>query len=374
MLTRKCKWIGTVVTLEKHVAKCEFSLLPCPKECKDRKKKVRCFMRKDLNEHLKSCLRRDYKCEYCGEKGTYTFITRNHDKIYLKKILPCPNAECTDTMQRHRIEKHVTKCEYTMTPCKFKRIGCKTELKRKDIAAHEEDDKLHLHMAINMTAVLEKESKDQTAKLEEELEVTKDKVADLEEELDGAKDEVADLKEELDTAKDKVADLEEELEDIKDKIKNKPQLKFRFTDYQRRKIYNEHVNSPSYHTSINGGYCMALQVYANGCGKGQGTHVSVFARFLQGIYNAELKWPFEGKVTFTLLNQLEDKNHHQVTSNITRGNNAQAGGVPWGHLQFIPQAKLGYDSVKNTQYLKDDTLHFRMSVELPQHNKPWLQI
>ena len=30
---------------------------------------------------------------------------------------------------------------------------------------------------------------------------------------------------------------------------------------------------------------------------------------------------------------------------------------------FIPQSALGYDAVNNSQYLKDDTLYFRMSVE-----------
>ena len=29
-----CTWVGTVGTLEKHVATCKFTLLPCPKECR----------------------------------------------------------------------------------------------------------------------------------------------------------------------------------------------------------------------------------------------------------------------------------------------------------------------------------------------------
>ena len=35
-----------------------------------------------------------------------------------------------------------------MIPCKYKGIGCDTELKREDMAAHEQDDKLHLHMSL----------------------------------------------------------------------------------------------------------------------------------------------------------------------------------------------------------------------------------
>ena len=33
---------------------------------------------------------------------------------------------------------------------------------------------------------------------------------------------------------------------------------------------------------------------------------------------------------------------------------------------------LGYDAKKNTQYLKDDTLYFRVSVAVADH-KPWLE-
>ena len=92
------------------------------------------------------------------------------------------------------------------------------------MAAHEEDDKLHLHMAINMTA-----------KLEKELQDTKDRTTKLEKKL----------------------------------------LKFKFMDYQERKDQDERVVSPSYYTSPNG-YHMALSVYANGSGTAKGTRVSVY--------------------------------------------------------------------------------------------------
>ena len=74
-----------------------------------------------------------------------------------------------------------------------------------------------------------------------------------------------------------------------------------------------------------------------------------------------------------LLNQLEDKNHHQKIATLTAASNIQVGDRDtWGYAQFIPHSALDYDAVKNTQYLKDDTLYFRMSVE-PADHKPWLQ-
>ena len=53
-------WIGAVATLERHVATCKFILFSCPKQCK---KTVKCFMRKDLDKHLKEdCPNRDHTC------------------------------------------------------------------------------------------------------------------------------------------------------------------------------------------------------------------------------------------------------------------------------------------------------------------------
>ena len=293
---------------------CEFALVPCPKECKDKKKKVKLFVRNDLDKHLKEdCRNRDFTCKHCGEKGTYASITNIHFQKCLKKPVPCPNG-CSSIMERQHVSEHVaTECELTVIACKYKRLGCDRELKRKDMAAHEEDDKLHLRMAM-----------DTTVKLKEQ-----------------------------------------------DALKNGEPLKFKLTNYQEKKENSDSVQSPSYYTSPNG-YHVALQVYANGEGTGEGTHVSVYAPILKGKYDDHLKWPFNGKIIFTLLNQLEDKNHHQGTTKLTAEHNTQAGGPAWGKGKFIPHSALDYDAVKNTQYLKDDTLYFRMSVE-PADHKPWLQ-
>ena len=117
---------------------------------------------------------------------------------------------------------------------------------------------------------------------------------------------------------------------------------------------------------------MGIQLHANGFNTGKGTHVSVYAEFLKGRYDTEVKWPFTGEITFTLLNQLENKNHHQGTLEVTAADNIRAGGPGRGYHEFIAHSELGYDPVKNTQYLKDDTLYFKMSVRVADH-KYWLE-
>ena len=72
---------------------------------------------------------------------------------------------------------------------------------------------------------------------------------------------------------------------------------------------------------------MALRVDVNRSDASEGTHVTVSTPILKGEYDAKLKWPFLGKVTFTLLNQLEDKNHHTRVVTLDTANNAIAGDI-----------------------------------------------
>lgn len=148
----ECKWEGTVSALEAHVVTCEFALVPCPNRCKGQNGRIKLITKKAVAEHLeKACPNRDYECVYCGEKGMYAGIDI-HDVICEKKTLPCPNAECTDTIERQGIKRHLEECIYTEVPCKYQRLGCIVKMKRSDITVHEDDDRLHLHMALDTIA------------------------------------------------------------------------------------------------------------------------------------------------------------------------------------------------------------------------------
>ena len=317
---RGCEWVGTVGTIEKHVTTCGFTLVPCPKQCKDDNNEVKCFTRKEVDEHLKNdCPNRDYECQSkCGEKGTYAYVTEIHDKTCTMKILPCPNDGCLIEIQRQQVSEHISKCPHTVIPCKYKGIGCDTELKREDMAAHEQDDKLHLHMALE--AVISQQAA-------------------------------------IDSLQASVKALQF------DKLLSDSRT-FRLSEYRKKKEANESFEFPPFYTHPNG-YHIALIVDANGNDDGEGTHVSVGALILKGEYDAKLKWPFLGKVTFTLLNQLEDENHcTKMTIFDTEKFAIAADNIAWGHVNFISHSALSRDPVKNTQYLKNDTLYFRMEVEI----------
>ena len=152
-------------------------------------------------------------------------------------------------------------------------------------------------------------------------------------------------------------------------LKNNEPIIFKVTNF---KTWNEsqlYIPSSSFYTS-SCGYHMCIRIYANGTGNGEGTHVSVFTELLEGRYDNQLHWPFVGTVTYELLNQLGDDNHHRMVSTFIASSNVRVGGNR-GYYQFLPHSSLGHNPATNTQYLLDDTLYFRVSVNVDNH-KPWL--
>ena len=124
---------------------------------------------------------------------------------------------------------------------------------------------------------------------------------------------------------------------------------------------------------------MVVSGLENGNGDGKGTHVSVFATMMRGENDDHLPWPFTGTVTFELLNQLEDKNHHsekitflrdnEASQRVTEGEKATSG---YGYQSYLPHHSLGYNAAKRCQYLKDDCLYFKVTVDARTTSKPWL--
>ncbi len=100
---------------------------------------------------------------------------------------------------------------------------------------------------------------------------------------------------------------------------------------------------------------MCVNIYLNGYGSCIGTHVTVYARLLEGSYDVSRSWPFLGTVTH--LSMTRTVNLDIVMT-----------------LMNIPNSSLTLHSFmiqSTTQYLKNDTLYFRVSVQV-RDSKPWL--
>ena len=152
-------------------------------------------------------------------------------------------------------------------------------------------------------------------------------------------------------------------------LKNNEPIIFKVTNFNTWKCSQFTVTSSFFYTT-SCGYRICISIDANGCGYGKGTHVSVFTTLLEGRYDNQLHWPFLGTVTYELLNQLRDDNHHRMVSTFIASSNMIVGSSR-GCPKFIPHSSLGHNPATNTQYLLDDTLYFRVSVKVDNH-KPWL--
>ena len=306
-----CNWKGTIGILKEHVATCELALLLCPNQCIDDSGDFRHVLRKELSKHLeKDCPKRDFECAFCGEKGKIDFISDIHDKVCRWKILPCPNTECTATVERQRVKRHLDICLYTEVPCKYQKLGCEVRMKRNVLPAHESEDKLHLRMAL-----------DTVVALQESVRVLKDGES----------------------------------------------MAFELAEYEKKREEGVVCCSPEFYTSSKG-YLMKVRVFANGKGSGEGTHLSVYIKILKGKYDDELKWPFVGKVTISLLNQLDDASH--VTQELLPAKDVNfTVGDSRGYVKFWELSEL---IVGEAQYLKDDKLFFRVKVKVEGH-RPWLE-
>ena len=321
-----CKWDGGVLgKLDTHLNTCDYALIPCDNICTKNGSKVK-ILRKDKKDHLTNhCQKRQYQCPHCKEMGEYQERTSTHPKTCQQIRVSCPNAShaginynCKAFFPRCELLAHRSTCQYELMSCKYAEVGCQENPLRKDLKRHEENDQLHLRAT--------------TAKV---LELTQQ--------------------------------LNETVE----------QLTFRLDSFPRHKNGRTTFYSGLLCTSHKG-YKFRIQVYAGGNGSGEGTHVSIYACLMKGDHDHDLFWPFLGEVTFELLNQIEDKQHHKMTVQFEDNENSQRvvegeGGIKGcGIPQFITHTVLEYSQAKNCQYLKDDALIFRVSVQPPSY-KPWLQ-
>ena len=140
-----------------------------------------------------------------------------------------------------------------------------------------------------------------------------------------------------------------------------------FNYKEHKRVGDEWYSVPFYSTT--NGYKLQLDVYANGCGSGKNTHLSVGVHLMKGENDDALKWPLNSEITIQLLNWREDKGHvekiiehyNASIANRTRVIDGETAPCSFVKLQVIPHKDLEYNADKNTEYLHNDTLCFRVS-------------
>ena len=341
-----CGWQGDLGDSAQHTdTECQMEAILCPTGCKMK------ILRGYLKKHAETCPQRSYKCPHCPFKDTFANVTTTHFTVCKEFPLGCL-ARCNSFPLRGEMAIHLSSCEEELVSCKYASIGCDERIKRKDLQSHLRDKKdYHLEKAMDMVM--------QLSMGQSEVSATVRMMA-----TDRARCDTSRLP-----------------NPYRRWLRNtptcypRPPWVIKMKGFHEKKEKNEvWFSDPVY--SHFGGYKMCLKVYANGVGEGKGTHVSVYIYLMLGGNDDNLKWPFKGTMKVSLLNQLEVGQHHTVKvwspghdvaegtcGRVTEGELAVSG---WGFGSFIPQEDLGYSDKKICQYLKDDTLFFRVDCFEPK--------
>ncbi|ELT93162.1 hypothetical protein CAPTEDRAFT_156814 [Capitella teleta] len=111
------------------------------------------------------------------------------------------------------------------------------------------------------------------------------------------------------------------------------------------------------------GYKMCIRGYLNGDGIGKNSHLSLFFVLMKGEFDALLKWPFMGKVTFMLVDQEKGQRHIQdvfrtdpTSSSFKRPQNDM--NIATGCPRFA-----SHDVLEQKPYMLNDTIYIRVVVE-----------
>ena len=133
--------------------------------------------------------------------------------------------------------------------------------------------------------------------------------------------------------------------------------------------------SPAFYTHKYG-YKLQVSAFLNGNGSGEGTHLSLYIRVLPGAFDNLLEWPFARRVTFSLLDQSDpglakpqhvtetfhpDPNWKNFQKPGTWRGSLDESSLGFGYPKFI-----SHQDIRKRNYVRDDAVFIRASVELPR--------
>ena len=137
-------------------------------------------------------------------------------------------------------------------------------------------------------------------------------------------------------------------------------------NFTKHKDDSDKWYSPPFYSGPKG-YKMRIKICANGHGEGCDTHVSVYVQIIPGEYDDTLTWPYEGTVTYEIINWKHDKSHIKWTVDFSIAHASMSGkkpkegectNNPWGFSKALAHDKIHGN---NSPYINNDTIYIRVS-------------
>ena len=335
-----CGWVGELGALERHLdvadgncgfveVDCEFGVIGC----------VGKMPRKDRESHSRECM---HKHLLLMTRWSLKTIDGFQEKSREQR------AQLKEAMARQDVRKQLEQQRLQFKEeLEQQRVQFKEELEQQRVQFEEKLEKQHVQIKSQMELQQSEYEKISTQQ-------SSDFAAKLE----------------------KVSLEEKQIAEHKKIIEKKwltsiPPPEITMTNFAAHKKDNDNWYSPPFF-SHPGGYKMCLRVHSNGICPGEGTHVSVYVHLMQGELDDQLQWPFRGDITVQLLNQrgdgemghaIETIRYNDSTPDTAAGRvvGSERAETGYGYGKFTPHYDLAYNATKNTEYLVNDCLRFRVS-------------
>ena len=330
-----CKWEESLKNLPVHLDDCEYALVECQRGCGQR------YQRRNERKHVsEDCMKNDVSCDFCKEK-----VPKSEEADHLEECtkfpIPCP-AKCNVAeMPRDQMQNHLdNECTKYEVPCPFSECQCSFKSLRGDMAKHLKDSPgLHLNLMCKTIQIQKK----QMTILSEIVEKQKEQLVMLSTKVDSL-----------------------------EKFYGS-QLIWKIDNFAEK--YNDSKNgkkptifSPPFLTSRHG-YKLALSTTLHGDGKAKGKYMSLFICICKGEFDSLLTWPFNHKITFSLLDQcptVESRRHvsYTVKPNTCKENMPFLG-KPTGerNASFGAQKFVELEILQSLDYITDDAIFIKVEID-----------
>ncbi|CAH3122540.1 unnamed protein product [Porites lobata] len=314
-----CQWTGELRSKTDHLTSCPRKIVACTnKNCSET------MTRNKLQKHMTTtCAWRILSCTHCSESHPEC-KTKAHHADCKKFPLNC-SQNCGAVIPREKISAHIEKdCPLTIIACPyFDHVGCEAEIQRREVESHlQAAMRLHLDLACVKLGDTQKKFEETTKKLVERV-----------------------------NALEKDMHSKERCESFTWRIDG-------FSEVLRKAKSGEQTfieSSPFYRY----GYKCKLRIHPNGCDSGENTHLTVYLVIMKGEYDTTLTWPFDKKFTFTLIDQQENEHDREnivksCTSNPKKRSFARSvkeQNIGWGFAESV-----SHEELQKRRYIVDDTI------------------
>ncbi|MBN3309929.1 TNF receptor-associated factor 6 [Amia ocellicauda] len=390
--------------LETHVAQCMYATVDCPL-CHG------LVWKSQLQEHQnKECPRRTITCLNCASPVVY------EDNKYHE--LECPLANvvcdyCSVEMIRDQLQYHCDMdCPKAPVACTFSSFGCPEKMQRNNLAQHmQEYTQMHMrYMAESLRSLSLSGSllptplampsplalRDTSAgagagvalalgvgtvggsaappcECEEALQHQRETIQQLEGRLVRQDHQLRELSIKMDMQNGQVGDLKRQVRALEESVRELEAQQCsgiyiwkveNFSSFLHTQEAGQPVviHSPGFYTG-RPGYKLCLRLHlqtptAPRCAN----YISLFVHTMQGEYDSQLSWPFQGTIRLSILDQMENNHHVEVMETkpdllAFQRPTIQRNPKGFGYVTFLHLAVL-----KQREFVRDDTLLVRCEV------------